>query len=235
MLAHVFVETTQNFFTPIDQNDFAAEAIENACKLYGNVAATLNQDASRHFFQMERFVRRNGILFASNRRAVMRSCTSRDEDCFSAYARTRREANCMPIFNGRPAFYNFNIVTFERSRVSGFQASDFTVFVGDQCAPIKSGLADRPAISRGVFKFIGKTRGIHQKLLRNATADHAGSTDTIFFGDHYARAIASSDPCSSYAAGACPNNKKIEVVIAQKPLSTLMRIKNVPASPIIQT
>src|SRR5262249_29997437 len=142
---------------------------------------------------MERFVRRNYMRFSCDWRAVMWSRTGRNEHCFGTYTCAGRKTYSVLVFWGCTASDNLNMVALERCFVGRLQRSDLVILAGDQRGPIKLRIVERPAIPSGIFKLVGKTRGIHQKLFWNAASDHAGAADAIFFSDHYACAIASRD------------------------------------------
>ena len=70
-----------------------------------------------------------------------------------------------------------------------------------------------PAEARGVLEFAVETRGIDQKLLRHAAADHAGAAEPVFLGDHHPRAVPRGDARGAHAARAAADDKQIDVVI----------------------
>ena len=117
-----------------------------------------------------------------------------------------------------------DLVAFERRGVGGFQPRHLTIDVRDQRRPVECRLRHGPAVTGGVFEFLGKSRRVDQQLLRHAAADHAGAADAIFLSDHHARAVARRNPPSAYAARARTNDKEIDVVIRHQPLSPVRNL-----------
>src|SRR4029079_751943 len=110
---------------------------------------------------------------------------------------------------------------FERGHVSALQPRDFAVLVVDQRRPMENRFRHRPAVAGRINKIVGKTRGIKEKLLRHAAADHAGTADAVFFRDHDARAVLARNARGAHATRSRTNDEKVEVVVGHRRLLTL--------------
>src|SRR4029079_2731178 len=77
------------------------------------------------------------------------------------------------------------------------------------------------AVAGRINKIVGKTRGINEKLLRHAAADHAGTADAVFFRDHDARAVLARNARGAHATRSRTNDEKVEVVVGHRRLLTL--------------
>ena len=88
----------------IDQRDLAAEAVEDAGELDGDIAAALDQDALRQLLEMEGLVRRDDVLEAGDLRAEMRRAAGRDQDRLGANARAGAKANGVRILDDGARF-----------------------------------------------------------------------------------------------------------------------------------
>ena len=88
MLAHVVVEAAQDVFAAIDQRHLGAEAGKDAGEFDRDIAAALDHDAARQLRQMERLVRRDGVLDAGNFVAIARRAAGRDQDVRRALTRS---------------------------------------------------------------------------------------------------------------------------------------------------
>ena len=105
---------------------------------------------------------------------------------------------------------DLDLRAIEDAAVGGFQPVDFLVLVGDQRGPVELRLGQRPAEALGVLELVGEARGIDQKLLRHAAADHAGAAEAILLGDHHLRAIARRNAGGAHAARSGSDHEQID-------------------------
>ena len=147
----------------------------------------------------------------------------RDQDCFGAHARAGRQAHRVRVFEHGAALDEGDLEALERAGVGGFQPRDLAILVGDQRRPVKVRLGNRPAVTGRILEFVGKARGIDQKLLRHAAADDAGAADAIFLGDHHARAVTRRNARGPHAARARADDKQIDVVVRHQPRHRIVR------------
>ena len=126
----------------------------------------------------------------------------------------RGEAHGVGVLQHGAALHNRDLRPLQVGRIGRLEPRDLAVLVGDQRRPVEDRLRQRPAVAGGVLELVGKARGIDQKLLRHAAADHAGAADPIFLGHHDARAMARRDPRGPHAAGAGADDEKIDIVVS---------------------
>src|SRR5262249_30841878 len=113
--AQVVVEAAQDVFAAVDQRNLGPEPIENGGELDGDIAAALNQDARRQFFQMKRLIRGDDVFEARDRRPHPWRSAGCDQnmarpDLFSG----RDETHRMCVFQYGTALDDFNAGTLER-------------------------------------------------------------------------------------------------------------------------
>src|SRR5580704_8145376 len=125
----------------------------------------------------------------------------------------------MGIEQHGPVLDDFDAGLGEGSAIGGFEAGNFTVFVGDQRRPVERGMRHGPAEAGGVLKLAVKARRIDQKLLRHAATDDAGAAEAIFLRDHDARAMLGGNARGAHPARPASNDEKIDLVIGHNILS----------------
>src|SRR5207248_4973048 len=104
MDADVLVETAQNIFAAVDQRHVAAEACKDAGKFQRDITAALNQDALRQRLQVKHFVRRDHVLDAGNRGAMIWRATGGDQHILRFYSLAGAEPERMSVFEYRARF-----------------------------------------------------------------------------------------------------------------------------------
>src|SRR5262249_14406261 len=161
------------------------------------------------------------VLKTGNARSHMRPRAGRNQNRFCPHARAGREANSMCVLENGTGFHQSDLVALKRGDVRGFEPCNLAVLVGNQRGPMERWIRHCPAVASCIFKFVGKSRRVDQKLFRNTTAYNACPTNPIFLGDHNAGAMTGGDPRGTHASGTCPNNEKIDVVVRHQSLPAL--------------
>ena len=213
MLAHVVVKAAQNVFAAIDQRHVGAEAGKNAGEFDRDIAAALDHHAARQFRQVERLVRRDGVLDAGNVVAKARRPAGRDQDMGRPDAIAAGHLHGVGIGQRGAVLDDFDAGLFQERAVGRFQPPDLLVFVGDQRRPVERGVRHGPAEARGILEFAVEARGIDQKLFRHAAADHAGAAEAVFLRQHDAGAMLRGNARGAHAARAAADDEQIDVEI----------------------
>ena len=103
---------------------------------------------------------------------------------------------------------------FDVGGVGRLQPGDLPVLVGDQGRPVEGRGGNGPAETGGILDLVLDVRGVDQKLLRHAAADHAGAAHAVFFGDHHLGAMAGGDPGGANPAGPSSDHEQIDVELS---------------------
>ena len=114
------------------------------------------------------------------------------------------------------AFEDMHVVAAQNAAVDSFQAIELPVFRLDQRRPVEAGAIDRPAEAVRILELVGIVRAVHQQLLRDAAAHHAGAADPAFLDNGDARAVAAGQPGGAHAAGAGADGDQVVVVLPHR-------------------
>src|SRR5216684_3118247 len=209
--AALLVEAAQHAVAAQHQVDVAAEAVEDAGELDGDVAAAHDRDAlGQRIGQMERLVGRDGEFLAGNLRHDG-VAAGRDQDLLRG-DRLLANLNRVAVHQPASTHVQLDARAFEQPQVDAVQAIDFFLHVVAQGRPRVARRRDGPAIGRGVLEFVRELGAVDQELLRHATADHAGAADPVVLADADARAVAGGDARGAHAARAGADDEKVVVV-----------------------
>ena len=222
MRAHVVVEPAQDVVAAIDQRHVAAEAGEDAGEFQRDVAAALDQDALRLLLQVKHLVGGDHVLDAGNFRAMIGRGADRDQHMLCMHALAVRQRQRMRILEHRARLDDLGARLVEIGRIGRLETGDFLVLVGDQRRPVERARRDRPAEAGRILDLLMHMRGIDQKLLRHAAADHAGAADPVLLRHQHARAVAGGDPRRTHAARAATDDEQIDVAIGHCLLSLFL-------------
>src|SRR5690242_6017635 len=153
------------------------------------------------------------MLDAGNWIAVAWRRAGGNQDIARAHVRPIGKFNRVRVDKYGAAFDDLDAGFCQSGAVSGFEPRDLTILVGDQRRPVERCMRHRPAEARGIFEFAMKPRGVDQKLLWHAAADHAGAAEPVFLGDHDARSVISGNASGAHAARPAADHEEIDIIL----------------------
>src|SRR5215217_6940988 len=212
MAANVLIEPAQDILAAIDHRHISAEAGKNTGKLKGDVTAPLNHHALRQRVKVEYFVRRDHVLDAGNRDAVIRRASGGDQYISGSYSLPGSKPERMSVLKYRARLDDAGAGFFDIGGICRLQPLNLVVLVGDQGGPIERRSRNGPAEARGILKLVTDVGGVHQQLLGHAATYDAGPAHPVFFGDHHPRAMTGSDTGGAYPARTSSDDEQIDVV-----------------------
>ena len=197
--AALLVEPAQHAIATDHQVDVAAEPVEDAGELDGDVAAADDGDAlGQRIGQVERLVRGDGELVAGDR-GHLRPAAGADQNLVGR-DRLAADLHGVAIHQPATAHVDLHARPFEQADIDRVQAIDLLLHIVAQGRPGMRGLAVRPTVGQRILELVGEFRAVHQQLLRHAAPDHAGTTDAIVLADADAGAVARGDARGAHAA-----------------------------------
>ncbi len=113
----------------------------------------------------------------------------------------------------------------ERVRVGALDPRDFGEDIVAEHRPVEPLLRHVPAEHRRIVQVLGEMRAVHEQLLRNAAADHAGSANPVFLCDGDARTVARGDARGPDSTGSGADDEQVELGHQSPALSISARVE----------
>jgi len=163
---------------------------------------------------VEYFVRRNHVLDAGNRLAMIGRAPRRDQHVLRFDGFAIGEAKRVGAFQNCAGLDDVRAGLFDIRSVDALQPGNLLVLVGHQRRPVERRRGYRPSEARGVRNLVMNVRSEYEQFFRNAAPDHAGAAHPALFGNHDPRAMAGSDPGGPNAARTSSNDEQIDVELS---------------------
>ena len=212
-VAHRLVIAAQQRAAAIDHRHMAAELVEDAGELVGDVAAAHDHDATGAFVQMEHLVAGDAMFGALDLRDD-RPGAGRHQDHLRADLSPARQLDAVRPGDRRPLRDQLDLVIFKRILVEPFQPVDIVQHIVAQRRPFKAAIGDVPAEAPGILQVLGEMRAIDEQLLGHAAANDAGAPDPKFLGHRDPGAMRRRHPRRPHAARSCTDDEKVEIIVA---------------------
>ena len=210
-VAQRLIVTAQQRVGAIDDRYFAAELVEDASELVGDVTAAHDQGALGYFVEMKRVVRRDAKL-GTGKVGHVRRRPGRDENGLGRDGLAAFQGDLVRAGQRHAFVEDCDVMAFERFRIQTVQPVDVRENIVAQRDPVELGLADIPAECLRILQIFGELRTIDEHLLRNAAANDASAANAVFLRDGHARSVSGRNAGSANAPRAGADGEKVIIV-----------------------
>ena len=210
-LAHLAVEAAQEQLAAVDQVGLAAQAIEDAGELHGDIAAAQHQEALGEVVEVEHLVGAQRKL-AARELGDPGPAAHRHQDLRGAvHLVAHRDA--MGIQYPGPGVDQADPGAIQQARIDAVEALDLAYLVVAQGRPVEDRwLVEPPAEALGILEGVMEVGGVGVELLGHAAHVDAGAAQVAVLRHGHAGAGGGGGARRPDAAGAGADHEEVPVV-----------------------
>ena len=195
-LTNVLIEATQKQIATVDLRHLAAQAVQDARKLRGDVATTHHGHTLGKRVQIKQVVGDAHMFTAWQiwHEGLATHCHQNMAGRQNGFThRDLATTQYLPV-----TFKNSHPGLIQDPLVDTVQPADFTALVISQCGPVKLPAFHGVAIILSQRKFLGKMATVRKQLLGHTADIHTGAPEKTLFDNRNAGTMGGSHACGAY-------------------------------------
>ena len=220
-LGQLSIHFRQHSIHHLQDDDLRAESRVHAAELQADVAASDDDECSRHLVEGQGAAGGNNPVAVERNAGQLRLDRARGNDDVGGVQLGARTVGGLDLeetrpLEGRHALVPRHAVLLEQAAHSGGQDLDHLVLVSLHRREVDPHVADLDAKGTGAANLGDQVRSIEQSLRRNAPHVEAGAANEFLFDDGHMQAQLRGSQSGHVATGARPDDRYVDLGVGHE-------------------